>query len=77
MNLRRQIRVAAALLASSGLGWVLYLAAAWVVGHDSVNYRIADAGFRFISNAAEGLLLARFGQLLEEQVAAGANGYSR
>jgi hypothetical protein len=35
------------------VGWLLYGAAAWLVHHDSVNYRMRDAGFRFISDAAE------------------------
>ena len=53
MNLRRQIQIVAGVVAPTGLGWVLYCVAAWVVHNDSINYRIADAGFRFISTAAE------------------------
>jgi hypothetical protein len=53
MNLRRQIQIAVGVLTPTGLGLVLYCLAAWVVHNDSVNYRIADAGFRFISTAAE------------------------
>ena len=53
MNLRRQIQISAGVLLPTVFGWVLYCVAAWVVRNDSINYRIADAGFRFISTAAE------------------------
>ena len=41
------------LLLPAIVGWLLYGAAAWLVHHDSINYRIRDADFRFISDAAE------------------------
>lgn len=53
MNLRHQVQIGAGVLAPTVLGWVLYRVGAWVVQNDSINYRIADAGFRFISTAAE------------------------
>ncbi len=53
MNLRHQSQIVAGVLAPALLGWVLYRVAAWVVHNDSINYRIADAGFRFVCTAAE------------------------
>jgi hypothetical protein len=34
------------------LGWLLYCAAAWIVRHDSVNSKLYNAGFGFVSVAA-------------------------
>jgi hypothetical protein len=58
MNLRRQIQIATGVLLPTVFGWVLYCAAACVVRNDSINYRIADAGLRFISTAAEEVFAA-------------------
>jgi hypothetical protein len=52
MNHRHQFQIAAGVLAPAVLGWVLFRVAAWVVHNDSINYRIAEAGFRFVSTAA-------------------------
>src|SRR4051794_20119314 len=55
MSFRRQFRITAGVIAPTFLGWALYRGAALVVYHDSINYRIAGAGFGFVSNAAEEL----------------------
>jgi hypothetical protein len=55
MSFHRQFRITAGVIAPAFLGWALYCAAALVVHHDSINYRIADAGFGFVSIAAEEL----------------------
>lgn len=34
-------------------GWLLYRGAAWIVHHDSINYRLHDSAFAIISDAAE------------------------
>ena len=47
-----------ALLAPGAMGYLVYFAGAWIVYHDSVNYRLDDAGFGFVSNAAEMIFAA-------------------
>jgi hypothetical protein len=53
VKLARQSVTLVALTSPVVLGWILYGAAAWLIGHDSINYRIQDRGFGFITNAAE------------------------
>ena len=40
-------------LAPACLGWLLYCAADWLIGHDSIEYRLHDAGFSALTNLAE------------------------
>ena len=37
------------------MGGLLQRAGSWLVSHDSVYYRLGDAGFRWLTNLAEGL----------------------
>ena len=54
LNLKRL----SVLVVPAFVGWLLYGSAAWLVHHDSINYRLSDAGFRFISIAAETVFAA-------------------
>ena len=40
-------------LAPACLGWLLYGAAEWLISHDSIEYRLRDAGFSALTNLAE------------------------
>ena len=48
------------LVAGGGLlGGIVQYAGAWLVRHDSAYYRVSDAGFRFVTDAAE--IISLFG----------------
>ena len=40
-------------LAPACLGWLLHRAAQWLISHDSIEYRLHDAGFSALTNLAE------------------------
>ncbi len=42
-------------LGAGAFGWLLHFAGTWLVHHDSVYYRLSDAGFRPLTNLAEEL----------------------
>jgi hypothetical protein len=56
MSIRRQysltLRTIVVVLGAS-CGWLLYCGSAWIVHHDSVNYRLHDSAFAIISDSAE------------------------
>ena len=64
MKIATRLQAPIAVATPAILGWIVYDCAAWLVRHDSINYRLNDAGFGFLSNAAEMIFaLGPFGSI--------------